>query len=404
MQKILKPLLSLKTKKGYSIFSILVVALFSTWVISDALKTEIVVAADGETQLVKTYHNTVGDVLDELGISIEEHDHLSHSETSQIEDGMEIFFKTANKVVLTIDGIDHIHYTTADTVEQFFEEEDISFSKHDDISHESAQEITEDLNIVVDTAFQVVINDAGKKNKVWITGGTVEQLLEEQKITYGELDIITPSLDKKLSDKNSTIDIINVQLKTENVEEKVAFATEKENDNSLEKGKERTISEGEEGLVEKTYEVTYENGKEAKRELVKEKVKKESKKRVVAVGTKEVQQTVASANSSKSRGSSSPSGGKEFTMQATAYTASCNGCSGYTATGINLNANPNAKVIAVDPSIIPLGSKVWVEGYGTAIAGDTGGSIRGNRIDAHVPNKSAAQQFGRRTVKVKVLD
>ena len=64
-------------------------------------------------------------------------------------------------------------------------------------------------------------------------------------------------------------------------------------------------------------------------------------------------------------------------MTATAYTAYCNGCSGITTTGINLRANPNLKVIAVDPSVIPLGSKVWVEGYGYAVAGDTGGAIKG---------------------------
>ena len=63
-------------------------------------------------------------------------------------------------------------------------------------------------------------------------------------------------------------------------------------------------------------------------------------------------------------------------MTATAYTASCAGCSGITATGINLKANPNQKVISVNPTVIPLGSKVSVEGYGEAIAGDTGGAIK----------------------------
>ncbi|MCA0968984.1 LysM peptidoglycan-binding domain-containing protein [Halobacillus litoralis] len=92
-----------------------------------------------------------------------------------------------------------------------------------------------------------------------------------------------------------------------------------------------------------------------------------------------------------------------FTAEATAYTAFCNGCSGVTATGIDLRANPNQKVIAVDPNVIPLGSKVHVEGYGTAIAGDTGGAIDGNRIDVFIPNRSEALQFGRRSVTVKVL-
>ncbi|MFJ8236108.1 LysM peptidoglycan-binding domain-containing protein [Ureibacillus sp. NPDC094379] len=95
---------------------------------------------------------------------------------------------------------------------------------------------------------------------------------------------------------------------------------------------------------------------------------------------------------------------KEIIVEATAYTASCDGCSGITSTGIDLKANPNAKVISVDPSVIPLGSKVHVEGYGEAIAGDTGGAIKGNKIDVFVPTKQDAIDFGRKTLKVKVLD
>ncbi|MEB5479561.1 peptidoglycan-binding protein [Shouchella clausii] len=93
-----------------------------------------------------------------------------------------------------------------------------------------------------------------------------------------------------------------------------------------------------------------------------------------------------------------------YQMEATAYSADCNGCSGVTATGIDLKANPNQKVIAVDPSVIPLGSRVYVEGYGEAIAGDTGGAISGNKIDVFVPSQSDAVNFGRKTVKVTVLN
>ena len=61
-------------------------------------------------------------------------------------------------------------------------------------------------------------------------------------------------------------------------------------------------------------------------------------------------------------------------------------------------------MIAVDPSVIPLGSKVWVEGYGNAIAGDTGGAIKGNKIDLFMANKSDALSFGRKQVKVRILN
>jgi N-acetylmuramoyl-L-alanine amidase len=94
---------------------------------------------------------------------------------------------------------------------------------------------------------------------------------------------------------------------------------------------------------------------------------------------------------------------REMTVSATAYTAYCTGCSGITRTGIDLRSNPNQKVIAVDPNVIPLGSKVWVEGYGEAIAGDTGGAIKGNKIDVFIPSKDAALNWGRKNVTIKIL-
>ena len=81
-------------------------------------------------------------------------------------------------------------------------------------------------------------------------------------------------------------------------------------------------------------------------------------------------------------------------MTATAYTAYCSGCSGKTATGVNLRSNPNIKVIAVDPKVIPLGSKVHVEGYGYAVAADTGGAIKGNKIDVFLSSKAGCDEMG----------
>ena len=95
---------------------------------------------------------------------------------------------------------------------------------------------------------------------------------------------------------------------------------------------------------------------------------------------------------------------KTFKVTATAFTANCKGCSGVTSTGFNLKKNPNAKIIAVDPKVIPLGTKVWVEGYGEAIAADKGGAIKGNKIDVFMPTKSKAYSWGRRTVTVKILE
>ncbi|WP_324729793.1 3D domain-containing protein [Lysinibacillus fusiformis] len=112
------------------------------------------------------------------------------------------------------------------------------------------------------------------------------------------------------------------------------------------------------------------------------------------------------ASTAKTKPASAPSSGsgRTLTMRATAYTAYCEGCSGITANGTDIRSNPNLKVIAVDPRVIPLGSKVWVEGYGEAIAADTGGAIKGNKIDVFIPTEGQALQWGVKTVTVKILD
>lgn len=96
--------------------------------------------------------------------------------------------------------------------------------------------------------------------------------------------------------------------------------------------------------------------------------------------------------------------GKVLTVTATAYTASCEGCIGITKTGVNLIDNPDEKVIAVDPDVIPLGSKVFVEGYGYATAEDIGGGINGHEIDVFIPGEQDALQWGRKDVKVTILN
>ncbi|MED0958700.1 3D domain-containing protein [Bacillus paramycoides] len=104
-------------------------------------------------------------------------------------------------------------------------------------------------------------------------------------------------------------------------------------------------------------------------------------------------------------------GGREIYVEATAYTADPaeNGYKAgeqvYSAWGhYNLTANPGMKLIAVDPNVIPLGKTVNVEGYGVAIAADTGGDIKGHRIDVLMPDKGSSSTWGRRTVKVTILN
>ena len=90
---------------------------------------------------------------------------------------------------------------------------------------------------------------------------------------------------------------------------------------------------------------------------------------------------------------------RRLVMEATAYTAADGGGDGYTATGQYLQRG----MVAVDPDVIPLGSQLYIEGYGYAVAADTGGAIVGDRIDLAMDSTSEALDFGRRDVVVYVL-
>ncbi|HLR79708.1 MAG TPA: LysM peptidoglycan-binding domain-containing protein [Bacillota bacterium] len=120
--------------------------------------------------------------------------------------------------------------------------------------------------------------------------------------------------------------------------------------------------------------------------------------------SKSSESSSASKQETKSNESADAPEGKTISVSATAYTASCDGCTGVTATGVDLNKDPDAKVIAVDPNVIPLGTKVHVEGYGYATAADVGSAIKGNKIDVHVPSKNEARNWGVRKVNVTVVE
>lgn len=126
-------------------------------------------------------------------------------------------------------------------------------------------------------------------------------------------------------------------------------------------------------------------------------VQEETKTTESASEPKEETKTKAQATPEKAASSS-----KSIVVSATGYSTQQAGLSTHTAMGIDLTKNPN--VIAVDPSVIPLGSKVEVPGFGVFIAGDTGGAIKGNKIDIHFSTVQQALNWGRRTITIKILD
>ena len=391
---------SITRKKIYlSIAALLVLAVTTGFVGYETTKAEVTLMLDGKKTEVKTHANTVRELLSEQNINLNQHDLVKPGLDAKVTDKMKVDYLEAKEVSLTVDGKEKTIWTTAKTVEQFVKEQQLTLNEHDSIKPNLTADIQDQGKIKIESAFPVKLVVGGKAQQVWTTSTTVADLLKQQKVSLGEIDRVTPAKTDKITGKTQ-VEVIRVEKVTDVVEEETPFAVVNRKDSGLTKGKERVVQDGKKGKREKRFEVVMENGKEISRKLISEKTLADSTDKIVAVGTKTQPQPVVS----RSKSSSSNSGGRVITVTSTAYTAHCAGCSGITATGFNLKANPNAKVIAVDPNVIPLGSKVYVEGYGYAIASDTGGAIKGNKIDVFFSSQSRAESWGRKSVTIRIID
>lgn len=361
-------------------------------------KDTVTIMLDGKKEVVRTHAATVNDMLEDLEITVQAADYVHPSRATKVDNDLEVVWKPAQKIVMVQDGKTEDVWSTADTVDELLKDQDLSVKEQDKITPSKNTKLKANMEVAIDKAFSLKLVVGGDEKQVWSTSTTVADFLKQQGVKLNDLDRVEPELTEKVEAEN-TVNVVRIEKVTDVVEEPVDFAVITKKDDSLSKGKEKIVKEGKDGLISKKYEVVKENGKEVKRELLSEKVVNKKQDKVVTVGTRT---TVAQASRGVTNVSSSS--GKEIYVSSTAYTASCKGCSGVTSTGVDLKSNPGAKIIAVDPSVIPLGSKVYVEGYGYAVAADKGGAIKGNRIDVFFSSKNDAYRWGVKRVKVRVLD
>lgn len=205
---------------------------------------------------------------------------------------------------------------------------------------------------------------------------TVGDALEKAGFKVDPLDIVEPSLDTELAD-DMEIRVQRVRIMTEKEEEATDFKTVEEEDTTMKKGESKTTREGKQGKDEVTYEVTYTSGEETARKEVDRRTLVEPVDKVVHVGVIETIDGFAYT--------------RKETFQATAYTGG-----GRTASGTRARVGE----IAVDPRVIPLGTTVYVEGFGLRVAEDTGGAVKGHIIDIYMGSRSECMRWGRRNVTV----
>ncbi|PIJ98034.1 G5 and 3D domain-containing protein [Lysinibacillus sphaericus] len=398
---------SLKTQRVVVIISSLVLFIsIASFVLYQDTKKTVKLNANGETIEVATHANTVKQLLLEKNIEVAKHDQIAPSLNTKIVNDLTISWKQAKEVTISVNGNQSKVWTTKKYVKDILKDANIDVSERDTLVQDLETEIGADNRIDIQKAFQVSLIDGFKKSTVWSTATTVANFLEQQGVQLNEFDRVESDLEDILTPR-STITVVRVEKDIDVVKDTLDFAVEKRQDATLQKGREQVVNEGEKGTISRTYEIVKENGQVVATYLQSEKVLKEPKNKLIAVGTKTEEEEVRATTISSVPSESIESDNKnEFYVIATAYTAYCKGCSGTTATGINLRSDsaPWMKVIAVDPSVIKLGSKVWVEGYGLAVAEDTGGAIKGNKIDIFVQSETEAKNWGVKKVRIKVFE
>jgi len=217
---------------------------------------------------------------------------------------------------------------------------------------------------------------------------TVADALAEALITLGPQDEITPPLSSPLLE-GMTIQLTRIECREVTQEEKVPYQTVVKRVTQRFRRSPTILVPGKPGVVRRTYEVITRNGREVGRRPLRTQLVQAPVDQIV---------TMRSSMDLASRGYFG--GGRVFRMVATAYDPNPRGGSGRTAIGLRAGQG----VVAVDPRVIPLRARLYIEGYGHAIAGDTGGAIKGHRIDLGYNSRGAALRFGRRPVTVHVLD
>lgn len=302
-------------------------------------------------------------------------------------------FSTAlgNDVELNINGKTKTVFTYEKTVGDFLKKEGIVLKNKDLVSPSLDKEIDKDMKIVISSPKSYHIKDGDKTLIAEASGYTVADVLDNLDIKLNKLDRVSLPLDE-IAKEGMEIKIDRVVV--ENLENKIEipFETESRENKDMFEGEKKVITKGEVGQKTESLKNTYVNGVLETTEVLKSEITKDPVKEVVEVGTK--------------KGTVAPNGKnakRVIVMQATAYDPTAG-----SKTAMGTRARVGA--VAVDPKVIPLGSKLYIESmdgfasYGYATAEDTGGAIKGNRIDLFYNSNAEANRFGRRNVKVYVLD
>lgn len=297
------------------------------------------------------------------------------------------------EVTIAADGATMVVKVSAGTVGGALRAAGITLGAWDEVTPPAAEHLTAGQAIAVRRAVPVTVRLDGRAVGLMSAAATVGGLLDDSRLPLGPEDKVSPDRDQPVT-PGLEVTVTRVVRSFQYRDEPIPFATEKRDDMSLNLGTSEVVQEGVNGRMTRLLEVTYEDGRAVNTDVVTKTVLAEPKEKIVRVGT--AGDIVRDGQNIHFL--------KALSVTSTAYEPSPISC-GPTANGLTcLGLKATKGIIAVDPRVIPFWTKVYVDGYGYAVAGDKGSAIKGSRIDVCFDTLEEALHWGVKRVKIYILE
>ncbi|WP_243834801.1 3D domain-containing protein [Exiguobacterium sp. AT1b] len=384
---------------------------------------------DGVVIEHETRADSVLEVLEELNITLDETDYVTPALSEDVPEDRLIRIERSHEVSLQIGyGQTEVIQTRERTVEDVLLRYGVTVRDGDTVYPSVRTAVTNGMTIRYQPVVVVNLIVGQDASTIYTMATDVAQLLREANVDVTERDTVLPDASTPIREGmtitvNTNRDVVQYESQL------IPYDMVEEEDDTLEEGVKQTVQVGVPGLERTRYALTVENGTITNRTKTDVETLRKAMPQIIKVGTKKVTEPVTEPTTADESSPFIPeaeveiaeppktddvldfSSAKQLLVEATAYTNNPEDTvtydgrvltrSGYDVTDTILFEG--MRIIAVDPAIIPLGTRVYVEGIGMAIALDTGSAIKGQKIDIMMDEKEEAVTFGRKPLTIWVI-
>lgn len=387
----------------------------TTVVVRRGVNLEVREAGQKKTGLVAYQGDTVEQALLDNSIVLKEEDEVIPSRDTVIDSDTQVEISRSCQVVVMADGKSKTVTCVGGTVEDALKQAGVTVGEEDSLNYDKDKPLFDKMHIRVTRVMKIQVTADGETKEYETSAQTVEAALKKCGVELGEEDRVEPALTEKVKD-GMEITVKRVEVKEEVKTEEVPYETQYKDTDSLYEGETQVETSGVAGEKEVTYKVTYADGKEESREQASEEVTKEPVTEVVLRGTAvKAEDPTPSVDVSGGNGTGTSAGTfVDMYGNTVSYSSVLTGtCTAYSVPGGTTSLGWDAVygVVAVNPNIIPYGTKLYITSpdgsvvYGYGVAGDTGGAAMAGDIIADLCYNTIEECsiIGRRTMNVYIL-